>query len=76
MDKHEIGHCKDCKHWRCFCYQRDPNEPSGRCISEKFTQDDKAPSHFDGIRTDKPYMTGFETGAEFGCIHFVEKASR
>jgi hypothetical protein len=63
--------CKDCKHW-----ERNKDEKyAGRCDSEKFVYSDGNDCQKDGLQywDYEGYSAGFETGEDFGCIHWEAK---
>jgi hypothetical protein len=61
--------CKNCDYWT-----KQPNVESGKCSSDKFIND------YDGCPVDgvifgsaDDYGIWFNTGSEFGCVHFKLK---
>ena len=69
--------CKTCKHWTRT--EGDFNisyhgAHSGNCDSDKFTESDKVRP--DGLNywDYEGYSAGFETGEDFGCVHWTPAA--
>ena len=71
--------CKTCKHWKRYKDDFDivyHGKHAGKCDSEKWIENDKCP--VDGVRywDHEDYSAGFETGEDFGCVHWHEQCTR
>lgn len=65
-----MGRCKDCGNW-CG----DEKSDAAECASEKFVYSVDARTPIDGLgySDSEGWSAGFDTGPEFGCIHFKER---
>jgi hypothetical protein len=64
--------CGKCAHWTRIEF----GEPhAGKCASDKFIYGDQPPK--DGLTywDYESYKAGFETGEDFGCIHFSDRVT-
>jgi len=64
--------CKNCKHWEIVKQRTEISCRTGHCLSWKisyciFNESDSA-MYYDS----EDYNANFETGEDFGCIHFGE----
>lgn len=67
MDMKLIGRCKECKYWL------HDKGGIGLCTCEKFVfvdEPEKTPKDGIAYHDTDGYQTEFETGEDFGCIHF------
>lgn len=66
--------CKDCKYWKREVYPG-KEQYYGSCSNEKLVDTNIAQIPVDGLGTHDHggYMSGFNTGENFGCIHFTNK---
>lgn len=69
-----LGRCGTCKHWQRYTEAFDMiyNEAhAGTCNSDRFVYDKKTPEnglHYWGYDS---YSAGFDTGENFGCVHWL-----
>lgn len=70
--------CKNCVYWNRD--EHDFNKNFGKCKCDKFVYTGK--SEFEDVETNSDglnywdsegYMARFETGENFGCVHFKER---
>ncbi len=71
-----LGRCGKCKHWRRYSMEFDVNyhgKHAGTCNSDKFVYDEGPQPPQDGLRywDYEGYSAGFDTGEDFGCVHWV-----
>jgi hypothetical protein len=64
--------CKNCEYWHTY-----KNEHTGKCRNDKFVyiggfDDIETPIDGLGYSDCESYNASFETGEQFGCIHFKE----
>jgi hypothetical protein len=64
--------CKNCKYWETSLLN---SKGAGDCCNEKFvyTGEKKTPKDGLGYWDNEGYDAGFETGEDFGCIHWEER---
>jgi hypothetical protein len=68
--------CKDCAYWTRKKYPHEPEpEKVGNCKCDKFVytggfDDNETPIDGLGYSDYESYSACFETGENFGCIHF------
>lgn len=73
------GRCGTCKHWTRYADEFDVSyygKHAGYCISNKFVYSDPATeTPHDGLLywDGESYGAGFNTGENFGCVHWVSK---
>jgi hypothetical protein len=73
----QTGRCKTCKHWtRCtrdIEIRRFGGQHVGKCESPKFVHEVDAGPAQDGLSywDYEECGAGFETGEDFGCVHWV-----
>ena len=61
--------CKECRWWK-----EEPKEPRGLCISDKFVSVNYSADSYPPDTL--VYSDGFDTGPNFGCIHWEELSDR
>lgn len=71
-----LGRCKTCKHWQRYSSDFDLNyhgKHAGTCNSDKFVYDSVTQPPQDGLRywDTKDYNASFNTGEDFGCVHWT-----
>jgi hypothetical protein len=73
-----LNRCGSCKHWERYADKFDVEyhgSHAGRCTSDKFVYSDDPKPLKDGLRywDYEDYSAGFDTGDEFGCIHWIKR---
>lgn len=65
--------CKHCLHW-----QKDEAGFMGTCSCEKFVEQGTGRVERDGMEywDYEGYSAGFNTGKDFGCIHWKQKTKK
>lgn len=71
-----LGRCGKCKHWQRYSSDFDVDyhgKHAGTCKSDKFVYDGGPQPPQDGLRywDYEGYSAGFDTGEDFGCVHWV-----
>lgn len=77
----KLGRCATCKHWRRYTEEVDVNyhgKHAGVCNSNSFVYDDGPQTPKDGLKywDYEGYSAGFNTGEEFGCVHWEGPVNR
>jgi hypothetical protein len=79
------GRCRDCTHWeRSLDEEKSYGGNKGNCACQKFLYVVDISRNEEGVRSapndaliywdHEGYSAGFITGADFGCIHFIERS--
>ncbi len=71
----QTGRCKTCKHWERYTNAFEMKyygTHAGKCGSKKFLYDGQVTLQ-DGLSywDHEDYGAGFNTGEDFGCVHWV-----
>jgi len=74
-DTMEVKLCKTCKYWEKY---KDGEFTSrgfyaGKCSNAAFVYDEATPKNGLSYWDYESYRAGFETGEDFGCIHWEPK---
>lgn len=76
-----LGRCGNCEFWLRYTEQfevKHHGQHAGICESDQFVYNNMGSTPKDGLRywDYEGYDAGFDTGENFGCVHFKERMNK